>query len=561
MRILPEKLKEILVKAGYVNEKDFDSALMTAQDSDRSVTDLLIFRGLVDEQSLGQLIAEHFKVPFASLRHKVIPLEVLQLIPENLARSYRIVPFEKKEDELFLAMEDPEDFEAVEMAKRQTGLKIQPYFATPDAVVKSLSQYKKNIRQDFDKIISENVEKTKASKEKDLNRVAADIPVVKILDTIMQYAVAERASDIHIELLEKELIIRFRIDGLLRDIISLPRTVHPAIIARVKVLSHLKIDEHRSPQDGRFKFQIDEDFISLRVSVIPAFYGENIVMRLLFESARPLSLEELGLSGRNYEVLNRNIRKPHGLILVTGPTGCGKTTSLYSILNILNTVEAKVCTVEDPIEYSVNRITQIQVQPEAGLTFAAGMRALVRHDPDIVMVGEIRDAETVEMAIHAALTGHLVLSTLHTNDAPGAIPRLLDMGAEDFLLASTINIVIAQRLVRRICTNCIERYQPDKKTVILMEKKFGLKLEGQDFYRGKGCKECNQKGYKGRVGIYEILEVNEELRTLIIKKSSSEELRKQALKDGLISMLADGLDKIAAGVTTMEEVLRVVQEM
>ncbi len=560
MKILPEKLKEILVKAGFVSEEDFVSALKAAQDADRPVADLLIFRGLVDEQSLGQLVAEHYKVPFAILRHKIIPLEILQLIPENLARSYRIIPFEKKDNELSLAMEDPEDFEAIEMAKRQTGLKVKPHYATADAIAKSLSQYKKNIREDFDRIISENVEKTKASKEKNLARVAADIPVVKILDTIMQYAVAERASDIHIELMEKELVIRFRIDGLLRDIITLPRAVHPAIIARVKVLSHLKIDEHRSPQDGRFKFQIDDDFISLRVSVIPAFYGENIVMRLLFESARPLSLEELGLTGKNYEILSRNIHRPHGLVLVTGPTGCGKTTTLYSVLNILNTAEVKTCTVEDPIEYSVARITQIQVQPEAGLSFAAGMRALVRHDPDIIMVGEIRDKETVEMAIHAALTGHLVLSTLHTNDAPGAVPRLLDMGAEDFLLASTINIVIAQRLVRRICTNCIERYEPDAKTADLLQKRFGLKLGKQDFYRGKGCKECNQKGYKGRVGIFEIFETSDTLRTLIIKKASSDQLRKQAIKDGMVSMLADGLDKVSAGVTTMEEVLRVVQE-
>ncbi|MCJ7827958.1 GspE/PulE family protein, partial [Patescibacteria group bacterium] len=524
------------------------------------LADILIFRGLINEQSFGQLVAEYYEVPFASLRHRVIPLETLQLIPENLARSYRIIPFEKKDDQLLLAMEDPEDLEALELAKRQTGLKVKPYYCTPDAIAKNLSQYKKNIRKDFDKIIAENVKKTKSSKEKDLNRVAADVPVIKILDTILQYAVAEGASDVHVEMMEKELVVRFRIDGLLRDIISLPKAVHAAIVARVKVLANLKIDEHRIPQDGRFKFQIDEDFISLRVSIIPAFYGENIVMRLLFESARPLSLEELGLSGRNYEVLKRNIHKPHGLVLVTGPTGCGKTTSLYSILNILNTAEVKTCTVEDPIEYSVGRITQIQVQTEAGLTFAAGMRSLVRHDPDIIMVGEIRDSETVKMAIHAALTGHLVLSTLHTNDAPGAIPRLLDMGAENFLIASTVNIVVAQRLVRRICTNCIERYKPDEEVKSLIQKRFGVKLEKQDFYRGKGCEECSQKGYKGRVGIFEILEVSDELRELIIQKASNDRLRKQAVKDGMVTMLADGMDKVAAGITTIEEVLRVVQE-
>jgi type IV pilus assembly protein PilB len=560
MKILPEKLKEIVLKAGFISEEDFNKAAKAAEELGKPLEDLLVFRGLIKEESLGQLIAEHFKVPFALLRHKIIPLEVLELIPENSARSYRILPFEKTEKELHLAMEDPEDFEAIEFAKRQSGLKVKPFYATSEAIAKGLSQYKKNIRKDFEKIITENVQKTKAAKGKDLSKAAADIPVVRILDTILQYAIAERASDVHLELLEEELIVRYRIDGLLHDIISLPKEIHPAVVARVKVLTHLKIDEHRIPQDGRFKFQVDEDFISLRVSVIPSFYGENIVMRLLFESTRPLSLEELGLGGKNFEILSRNIKKPHGMILVTGPTGCGKTTTLYSILNILNTTEVKICTIEDPIEYGMKRITQIQVNPATGLTFASGLRSLVRHDPDIIMVGEIRDKETVEMAIHSALTGHLVLSTLHTNDAPGAIPRLLDMGAEDFLVASTVNIVIAQRLVRRICTACIERLKPDEKTLGLIEKHFGKKVKGQDFYRGKGCPECGNKGYKGRVGIFEILELDDQIRELILKKVASEEIRKAAIKAGMVSMLADGLDKISAGTTTIEEVLRVVQE-
>ncbi|HUW21408.1 MAG TPA: GspE/PulE family protein [Candidatus Bathyarchaeia archaeon] len=560
MKILPEKLKEILLKDGYVNQEDFNNAVQISQDLDKPLEDVLIFRGLINEESLGQLIAEHYQVPFVSLRHKLIPLEVLQLIPENLARSYRILPFEKTGEEVCLAMEDPEDFEAVEFAKRQIGLRIKPFFATSEALVKGLSQYKKNIRKDFEKIISENLRKTKTVRGKDLAKAAVDIPVVKILDTILEYAIAERASDIHIELLENELMVRYRIDGLLHDIISLPQEIHAAIVARIKVMTRLKIDEHRIPQDGRFKFQIDEDYISLRVSIIPAFYGENIVMRLLFESARPLSLEELGLAGKNFETLQRNIKKPHGMLLVTGPTGCGKTTTLYSILNIVNTAETKICTIEDPIEYGMERVTQIQVNPTAGLTFATGLRALVRHDPDVIMVGEIRDKETVEMAIHSALTGHLVLSTLHTNDAPGAIPRLLDMGAEDFLVASTVNIVIAQRLVRRICTACIQRFKPEVKAMELIEKRFGVKIKSCDFYRGKGCAECNGKGYRGRVGIFEILEVTDEIRELILKKVSVGAIRKAAIKTSMITMLLDGLDKIAAGITTVEEVLRVVQE-
>lgn len=560
MSILPEKLKEIVVREGYVSEKEFDQAAKAAKDVGRPLEDILIFRGLVNEQSLGQLIAEYYKVPFVSLRHRIIPLETLGVIPEKLARSHRVLPFEKTEKELHLAMEDPEDFEAMEFVKRQTGLKIKPFLATPEAITKALSQYKKNILTEFKKIITENIKKTKILDSKDLSKVAIDLPVVKILDTLLQYAAAERASDLHIELLADGLVIRFRIDGILHDIITLPKEVHPALIARIKILANLKIDEHRIPQDGRFKFQIDEDYISLRVSILPAFYGENAALRLLFESARPLSLEELGLSGKNFNLLSENIKKPHGMILVTGPTGCGKTTTLYSILNILNTAEVKICTVEDPIEYGIKRITQIQVNPVTGLTFSVGLRSLVRHDPDIIMVGEIRDRETVEMAIHSALTGHLVLSTLHTNDAAGAIPRLLDMGAEGFLVASTLNAIVAQRLIRRICTACIQRFKPEKEALKIFTTRFGKQIEKQDFYRGKGCEECGKSGYKGRAGIFEVLEVNDKIRELIAKKVPVEEIHKAALKEGMVSMLADGLDKIAAGITTIEEVLRVVQE-
>lgn len=564
MPLLPEKLKEIIVGKGFISEKDFEAAAKSAKDIGRPLEDILVFRGLIKEESLGQLMAEHYQVPFISLRNRIIPLEILELVPENLARSYRIIPFAKTEKELHLAMEDPEDFEAVEFVKRQTGLKVKPFLTTPEVITKNLSQYKKNIRKEFKKIIAENIRKTKGlerkADSKDLVKVASDVPVIKVLDTLLQYAAAERASDLHIELLADDLVIRFRIDGILHDIITLPKQVHPALIARIKILANLKIDEHRVPQDGRFKFQIDEDYLSLRVSVLPAFYGENAVLRLLFESARPLSLEELGVSRKNLEVLRRCIQKPHGMILVTGPTGCGKTTTLYSVLNILNSAEVKICTIEDPIEYGIKRLTQIQVNPVTGLLFSVGLRSLVRHDPDIIMVGEIRDQETVEMAIHSALTGHLVLSTLHTNDAAGAIPRLLDMGAEGFLIASTLSAVIAQRLVRRICTACIERFKPDEGTFKLLSTQAGKKIAKQDFYRGKGCEECGGTGYKGRIGVFEALEIDDNVRELIVQKVPVEEINKAALKSGMVSMMVDGLDKIAAGVTTIEEVLRVVQE-
>lgn len=556
--ILPEQLRDIILKSGFITPSDFDGAVKTSQELGKSLTDILIYRGLISEDVLGQLIAEYYSVSYVKLSHKIIPQEVLSLIPEEAATSFRMIPFSREADTLFLAMEDPSDLEGREFAKRKTGLKIQIFFATPADLSSAIGQYKRNIKDIFKSIISENISKT--SSIVDVEKLATDVPVVKTLDTILEYASAEGTSDIHFEILEDEFLVRFRIDGILHDMLSLPKSIHQAIVARIKILSKLKIDEHRIPQDGRFKFQIKNSFIALRVSILPGFYGENIVLRVLPESARPLSLEELGITGHSLELVQKNIRKPHGMILVTGPTGSGKTTTLYSILNILNTTAVKICTVEDPVEYGIRRVNQIQVNPAAGLTFAAGLRSLLRHDPDIIMVGEIRDKETAEMAIHSSLTGHLVLSTLHTNDAAGAIPRFLDMGAEGFLVASTLNLIIAQRLVRKICTSCIEPYEPSREIKDYLEKTFPDSTQLTKFYRGKGCQECNFKGYKGRIGIYEVLEVTDTIRNLIIKRVPADEINHQALLEGMDSLLTDGINKASGGATTIEEVLRVVRE-
>jgi len=556
--ILPEQLRDIILKSGFITPSDFDGAVKTSQELGKSLTDILIYRGLISEDVLGQLIAEYYSVSYVKLSHKIIPQEVLSLIPEEAATSFRMIPFSREADTLFLAMEDPSDLEGREFAKRKTGLKIQIFFATPADLSSAIGQYKRNIKDIFKSIISENISKT--SSIVDVEKLATDVPVVKTLDTILEYASAEGTSDIHFEILEDEFLVRFRIDGILHDMLSLPKSIHQAIVARIKILSKLKIDEHRIPQDGRFKFQIKNSFIALRVSILPGFYGENIVLRILPESARPLSLEELGLAGHSLELVQKNIKKPHGMILVTGPTGSGKTTTLYSILNILNTTAVKICTVEDPVEYGIRRVNQIQVNPAAGLTFAAGLRSLLRHDPDIIMVGEIRDKETAEMAIHSSLTGHLVLSTLHTNDASGAIPRFLDMGAEGFLVASTLNLIIAQRLVRKICTSCIEPYEPSSEIRKYLEKTIPDSTQLTKFYRGKGCQECNFKGYKGRIGIYEVLEITDTIRNLIIKRVPADEINKQALLEGMNSLLTDGINKASGGATTIEEVLRVVRE-
>lgn len=553
-----ETLKKIIVESGFVPEEDFQEALKTANELGKDVIDVLIFRGFLNEETVSKLISKYYEVDYVDVSKLDIDEETLNLIPEKLARVYRILPFEKKAGLLKLAMENPENFEALEFAKRQTGLKIEPYYASREDISKALGQYKKGIKKEFDKIIEENVEK--AGPEDDLAKAAEKLPIVKILDTILNYAIAERASDIHIETQEEEVIIRFRIDGMLRDIIKMKRGIETALVARIKILSNLKIDEHRVPQDGRYKFKLDQDTMALRISIIPGFYGENVVMRVLRESSRPLSLEELGMTGRGLEMVRENISKPHGMVLVTGPTGSGKTTTLYSILNILNTIETKLCTIEDPIEYGINRVTQIQVNQKTGMVFAAGLRALLRHDPDIIMVGEIRDEETAEISIHSALTGHLVLSTLHTNTAAGAIPRFIDMGVEDFLLASTLNVVMAQRLVRKICSGCIKKYDPDKSIKDKLKAEFDVEIQDQKFYRGEGCDACGGKGYTGRLGVYEVMAMTDNLRQLVTGKATSEEIQKKAVEEGMVTMLQDGLNKVSSGLTTIEEVLRVVSE-
>jgi len=558
MKLSPEILKQIIVGSGFVEENEYDDAYQSAVDMGRSVQDFLVFRGLVSSETLSKLIADYLKVPYISMKRYVIADEVLALVPEKMAKTYRMVPLAREGEQMKLAMEDPSNVEAIEFVKRHTGLMVVPHYASREDLNKALSQYKRNIQAEFQKVISEGIKE--AGGEEDLIKAAEKLPIIKVLDTILEYAAAERASDIHIETQQMEVVVRFRIDGVLHDMIKLPRGIEDALIARIKILSNLKLDERRVPQDGRYKFKLSGEPISLRISIIPGFYGENVVMRLLHESARPLSLEELGLTGRNLEIVKNNILKPHGMILVTGPTGSGKTTTLYSVLNILNTVKVKICTIEDPIEYGVGRVTQIQVNTKTGLTFAAGLRALLRHDPDIMMVGEIRDKETAQIAIHSALTGHLVLSTLHTNDAPGAMPRLLDMGVEGYLAASTVNVVVAQRLVRKICSACTIEYKPDNAIMSKLSDDFRVNLSEQKFYKGKGCPECGNKGFSGRIGIYEVLQVTETIRPLISSRVSSDEILEQAKKEGMVTMLQDGLNKVSGGLTTIEEVLKAVLE-
>jgi type IV pilus assembly protein PilB len=582
MKVEPQQLKAFLLDAGMVTSEQFDKALKKAQQKEKKLGDILVEEGLINQEELIKLEAYILGIPFVNLEKETIDPEILKIIPEPVARSNNIVSFRKKGNNLEVAMLDPEDLRTIEFIKKTTPLKILPRLTTPESIKNALLQYQKTLEAEFGEIIKKEVGGIKSIKEEEavaekeeLKKAAEELPIIRIVDTLLKHAILQRASDIHIEPLEKEVVVRYRIDGILRDTMTLPKIASSGIVARIKVLSNLKLDEHRLPQDGRFKIETEDYKYSVRVSVLPVFDGEKIVMRLLPETARALSLESLGLMGEALERVQDNLRKPIGMILVTGPTGSGKTTTLYAMLEILNTPGVNISTVEDPIEYRMPRITQTQVNTKIGLTFASGLRALVRQDPDIIMVGEIRDNETAGLAINAALTGHLVLSTLHTIEAAGSMPRLIDMGAEPFLIASTANVILAQRLVRRLCEEReeyklkdsdlknISKYCDLKKVLeILREEKLAKEkdtLKDVKFYRPKSTKDCPE-GYSGRIGIFEVLPVNETTKELIVRRATSDEITNQAKKEGMRTMIEDGFVKAAQGVTSIEEVLRVIIE-
>jgi len=455
----------------------------------------------------------------------------------------------------------------IEFLEKNLKAKIKPFLATSDDLNGGFAFYGRHLTEDFKKIIEENIQASLRKKIGDVEEAAKDVPIVAIIDNILSYAISLQASDIHIEILENLILIRYRIDGVLHEIIRMPKEVHPAIVARIKLLGSLKIDEHLKPQDGRFRHKIGPDMIDIRISIIPVFYGEKVEMRLLPSTQRPLSMEELGILEDTRKIIEENIKKTYGMVLVCGPTGCGKTTTLYSILNILNRPEVNIVTIEDPIEYDIKYVNQTQINPLAGITFATGLRSILRQDPNIIMVGEIRDEETAEISVHSALTGHLVLSSLHTNDAATSVPRLVDMKVVPFLVAAVLNVSIAQRLVRKICLNCIESYAIDKDTAAFLEKQLKevnpySKLTIPKFlYRGKGCTVCHGTGYRGRNGIYEVLNIDEELRKLIVKPEFAlGDLNEVAKRKGMMTMFEDGLRKAALGMTTVEEILRVIRE-
>lgn len=581
MHVKEEQLKDFILDSGLVNRDDLALAEEQAKNQGQSVGLALVSMGKITDDDLRRMHAYLLGIPFVNLKGQKVDFEILNLIPEPIARNHNIVAFKKNEDSMEVAMLDVEDLGAIDFVKKKVGLKVLPRLTDNDSMKSVLLQYQKSLKAEFGDIIQKETNSLKTLMEEqgddvsasDLKKLAEDLPVVRIVDSLLKHAIIQNASDIHIEPMETQVLVRYRIDGILRDAMVLPKEAGSSITARIKVLSNLKLDEKRLPQDGRFKVESEREKVSFRVSILPTYFGEKTVMRLLKENAGGFNLEGLGFHGEGLERVHEATRLSNGLILTTGPTGSGKTTTLYTVLDILNTPDVNISTIEDPIEYQVPRINQTQVKPEIGFSFASGLRTLVRQDPDIIMVGEIRDEETAGLAVNAALTGHLVLSTLHTNSAAGAIPRLVDMQVEPFLLVSTIRVIIAQRLMRRLCSSK-EEYKMNKAELdrlgkyvdldrmlkFLKEEKIiapSATWESVPFFRAKPGKDC-EDGYAGRVSIHEVLKMSQVIRDMIIKGATADDIEVQAKKEGMMTMLEDGIFQAVRGLTSVEEVLRVV---
>lgn len=558
MIISDEDLKKLVIKNKLIDASGIEQILEYLKNSDTTFYDALIEKNIISDENLGILISDFLKIPFVILSKLSIPEEVFRIIPEKIARKHKIIPFLKDDKNLRVALANPDKKILLEMIARKSGLTIIPYLATERDISNTFFIYRKDLQMIFDHILKNEVYSDLQSIIKE------DAPIIKIVNLIIQYASQDKASDIHIEPQEKKCLIRFRIDGMLHDVVQLPINLHDRIVTRIKIVANLRTDEHMSAQDGKMRFQDDEETMDIRVSILPIVDGEKAVLRLLSTHARQFSLIDLGMSEHDLTKLNDSISKSFGMILSTGPTGSGKSTSIYAILKIINKREKNITTVEDPVEYRIKGVNQINVNVKTGLTFASGLRSILRQDPNIVFVGEIRDIETAGIAVNAALTGHLVLSTLHTNDAATALPRFIDMKVEPFLLASTVNVIIAQRLIRKICEMCKSSLAISKEELVRnLPEEIVLKNLGDlpkyTIFKGAGCKICHNTGYVGRIGIFEILEISKKIKALIVGKADSEMIAKQAIAEGMTTMLDDGLDKVKIGLTTLEEVLRVTK--
>ncbi len=596
MRIADSLVEKLLHDSKRFSAEQLKALRDQVTHDKKPMQDVVIKNNLLTEKELTKLYADEIEVPFVELNARDIKHEVLKSLSERIARQYNAVVFDVDEHATkLLAMEDPDDIQALNFLQKQLGTNIKVHITTSSLLQAALDQYRGNISSELTKVIASDDEAEEAD-ELDESDLAEDSPVAQTVNIIIEYGIKAGASDIHIEPRESFVVVRYRIDGMLREANKLPRKLLGALVSRIKILSNLKIDEHRAPQDGRFKVEVNGQVFALRVSTLPILDGEKVVMRILNESTKASDFTELGFWGEALKNVQHAIVQPHGMILVTGPTGSGKSTTLFSVLSSLNTPNVNISTVEDPVEYHVVGANQTQVNPIAGMTFSNGLRALLRQDPNIIMVGEVRDGETADLAVQAALTGHLVFSTLHTSNAATCLPRLLDMGVEPFLIASTVRLVIAQRLVRRLCLDCREAIAPEGSILKQLEKSFKLndsrgfkwlhELESSALQDGigkstvanaasnqlsttassitrlwkahdDGCESCNHSGYKGRIGIYEVLVNSPAIQKLIVTNSTSENIELAAITDGMLTMQLDGLVKALRSETTIEEVLRV----
>lgn len=566
-----QDLAHVLLADGLIKKEDYERLQRDSFTSGAAIDDILEKSGLVEPEVIAKAKAKLYNVPYIDLDNLAASPEALSKLPESVASHYEVLPFEYdvKANLLSVAMADPLDLSAISFLEAKSNTKVKPYLALPAVLAEEIpKRYAQSLSAEVSAVLKDNAEGESARKIVDVERIGEVIkeaPIAKIVATVLEFAVKARASDVHIEPLEDRTRVRYRIDGILLEKLVLPKKVHDAVVSRVKILSGLKIDERRIPQDGRFAFKAGDQEVDLRVSTLPTVDGEKVVMRLLRKTTNVPTLSDLGLRGAALKNLEESVRVPHGIILITGPTGSGKTTTLYSVLHILNTPKVNIVTLEDPVEYQIDGVNQVQINVKAGLTFASGLRSFLRQDPNIIMVGEIRDNETADLAVQASLTGHLVFSTLHTNSAAGALPRLLDMQAEPFLLASSITCVAAQRVVRKICEHCKEEYAPPPEAITEIKQVLGpiydsyvAQKGGQvKLYRGRKCEKCGDTGYSGRIGVFEVVKVTEKIAKLILSRSPASEIEKAAVEDGMLLMQQDGYVKALEGLTTLEEVMRV----
>ena len=546
-----EALLAVLTEMGVVDPVGLKVAYEQSQRENRMLGEVLLDRDLISDENLGRIVAELLKLPLVRLSTVAIPDEILKIVPEVVARKQKMIVFGRDEKGLKLAMATPGNAEVRDFVARKTGEPVEVFYATLRDVEGAMGLYKRDLQRSFNELLKEQIDVVAASKP----GRPVDAPVSKILNLLVVYSLANRASDIHIEPGKKASVVRFRIDGVLHDVLELPRALHEQLVSKIKVASRLRTDEHLAAQDGKMQAEMGEDELDIRVSIVPLVHGEKVVLRLLSSGSRRLSMGDLGMSGGDLAKLETGFNRPFGMVLSTGPTGCGKTTTIYSVLKILNIRGVNIASIEDPVEYDIEGVNQIQVNPKTNLTFASGLRAILRQDPNIIFVGEIRDAETAGIAVNSAMTGHLVLSTLHTNDAATTLPRLIEMGVEPFLVASTVNLIVGQRLVRRICEKCRVSQE--------IEGEAAVKYLGEPrvrVYVGKGCEVCQQTGYLGRVGVFEVLVLSEGIKDLIVAKADAGAIKRRAQEEGMSTMLEDGLKKVRQGITSLDEIIRVTKE-